>query len=110
MTSFVDFVRERWGDEWAICRATPNNKARYARCVSRGEYARAEADYRVAHTADALRDRPVAGLGHVAADLYEALTALRRACESDLRPIGACGPTKQAAHEKAAAAIARAEG
>lgn len=44
--TFPDFMRARFGANWALCRATAGNRARYGRCISRKEYARAEADWR----------------------------------------------------------------
>lgn len=31
------------GDHWAICRNTENNRARYGRCITKNQYARATA-------------------------------------------------------------------
>lgn len=37
-------LRAALGEGWAICRATPNNVARYRNCVSRGRYEKAVAE------------------------------------------------------------------
>lgn len=51
------------GPSWAICRKTPNNLERYARCVSPKEYAAAEAKAIAARPKDMDRlTRDLAGL------------------------------------------------
>lgn len=51
------------GKSWAICRKTPNNLARYARCLSPKEYAAAEAKAIAARPKDMDRlTRDLAGL------------------------------------------------
>lgn len=39
------YQRHLWGENWALCRATPRTRARYGRCVKHSEYAKAERDF-----------------------------------------------------------------
>jgi hypothetical protein len=86
--TFSEFLNARWGKSWGVCRATPGNRERYARCVTRTEYKQAVADYRRQHTAEALR-HDVPEVGDIAADLFMALQAVlsvadRKTVEFDL--------------------------
>lgn len=73
---FLKFARARWGENWALCRATPRNRERYARCVTPNEYWQAEADWRREHTAVWLHSYMPE-----AVDLYLALREWRTAIE-----------------------------
>jgi hypothetical protein len=103
MTCFLEFVNERWGSNWALCRSTPNNRARYGRCVSQAEYNRARSDHRRLHTAEALRNEHFHDLGDVASGLYSALKRI----EDHLRNGDDCRAIMSALAETA---IAKAEG
>ncbi len=71
---WTEFARRRWGEKWALCRNTAANRSRYDRCVSNSEYRTAEAAYRKAYTADALRDQlAIDSHRDLTADLFEAL-------------------------------------
>ncbi len=72
--TWTEFACQRWGHHWGLCRNTAANRARYDRCVTNSEYNAAQAAYRKAHTADALRGLPTSRFsGDLAADLFEAL-------------------------------------
>lgn len=54
--TFAEYARELWGPNWAVCRATAANKARYDRCITQKEYTAAKAAY----DADRIISIPVA--------------------------------------------------
>ncbi len=74
-TTFVDYVKPRWGQHWALCRATPRTLARYDRCVSPKEYRTAETDFQRDHPAEWAQHHSL-NAGDIAACLYEALAGL----------------------------------
>lgn len=98
--TWLEFTCARWGENWALCRATPNNRARYGRCISKREYQRAEADWRRQFPREWLREKYVAD--SLTLELYDALVGLL------IGPLDAIEDMRR--KQKAAAALAAVAG
>lgn len=61
---FSTYANAHWGPNWALCVATARNRERYARCVTRAEYASLEREWAaIVHAARVRFGRPhVVGL------------------------------------------------
>ena len=101
--TFGEYARALWGPSWGLCRATPKNRLRYGRCVSKKEYFAAVAAYRREHTISWLKEGGATGA--IAAELLAALRNITECAEA-----GPDGANMDLWIEQARAAIARAKG
>jgi len=106
MTTFHEYSIERWGPNWALCRATPANKAHYGRCVSRKEMTQAEADWRAEFPEHWLEQN--SGDPAAAVAMYRALQAVEIPLAKQAGQLG--NTSAQPLLDLVRAAIAKAKG